>query len=89
MNASALLEELLDAGIRLGHDGEDLIADVLPSVDFTPYTDHVRSAKPALLDELRLREQIIAALDVEPADFDRGHYERLTAAYTAHERSMA
>jgi hypothetical protein len=76
VSAAAFLDELLDAGIRLGRDGDDLIADVLPTADFAPYADRVRREKRNLLKEL-LQRQILAALDVAPHDFDRPAYDRL------------
>ena len=84
MNAPTLLDELIAAGIRLGRDGNDLIADVLPTADLSPYTAHIRAHKPALLREL-LQRQIVAALDVAPADFDRDAYDRLWVLWHAHD----
>ena len=77
MNASALLDDLMDAGILLTRDGNDLIADVFPTADLNPHMEHIKAHKPALLSALKLRERIIAALDVEPTDFDRRHYDDL------------
>ena len=77
MRAAALLDELLETGIRLGRDGDDLIVDVLRSADFAPYMDRVKREKPALLNELRLREQIVAAASVAPEHFNREEYDRL------------
>jgi hypothetical protein len=88
MNASALLDELLAAGIRVGRDGDDLIADVLPAADFAPYTDRVRREKPNLLKEL-LQRQIIAAVTVEPEHFNRAAYDRLCALWHAHDAKKA
>ena len=79
MSAAALLDELLAAGIRLGRDGDDLVADVLPTANLSPHTQRITAHKSALLSALHLRERIIAALDVEPDDFDRRHYDELRA----------
>jgi hypothetical protein len=85
MSAAALLEELLDAGIRLGRDGDDLIADVLPTADFSLHTQRIKAHKSALLSALDLREPIIAAVDVEPQRFNREDYDALWVRWHAHD----
>jgi hypothetical protein len=77
MSAAALLDALLGVGIRLGREGDALIADVLPGVDLAPYRDSITTHAPALLAELRLREAIVAAASAEPAHFNRDELDRL------------
>jgi hypothetical protein len=83
MNASALLDELLGAGIRLRRDGADLIADVLPTADLCSHMEQITAHKSALVSALHLREQIVAVLDVEREHFDRAGYLTLWARWQA------
>ena len=66
MNAAQLLADLDAASVRVTRDGDDLRVRGKPGVSLAPYADRIRQHKPALLAELRLREQIIAAVTVEP-----------------------
>jgi hypothetical protein len=84
-----LLNALAGAGVCLSRAGDDLRYQTRPGVSIAPYVERIRQDKPGLLTELRLREQIIAAVDVDPQDFNREEHERLTAAYAAHERNLA
>ena len=83
MNASALLDDLMDAGIRLKRDGGDLIADVLPTADLSAHTQQIKASKPALVSALQLREQIVAAATVSPEHFNRKEYDALWALWHA------
>jgi hypothetical protein len=80
---AALLDDLAGAGVRLSLAGDDLRYQTRPGISIDHFRDRIREHKPALVRELRLRKQIIAALDVEPADFDRGLYERLMVLWAA------
>ena len=82
MNASAFLDELVDTGIRLRRDGDDLVADVLPTADLSLHTDHIKMHRPELLQEL-LQRQIVAAVTVAPEHFNRAEYDRLWALWHA------
>jgi hypothetical protein len=88
MRADAFLTDLVGAGIRLRRDGGDLTADVLPGANLSPYRERIRENKAALVAEL-LKTEIITALDVEPASFDRRHYESLVARLSNQEREIA
>jgi hypothetical protein len=43
----------------------------------------------SVADAERLKARIIAAVDVEPADFDRAEYDRLWTRWKAHEAAGA
>jgi hypothetical protein len=77
VSASAMVDELRAAGIRLSRDGGDLVADVLPGAKLDPYRDRIAQCRPALLAELDLREQIVAAATAAQSAFDRQHYDVL------------
>jgi hypothetical protein len=77
MNALALLDELLEAGIRLCLDGDELMADVLPDANLDSYRERIQERKEALVATLRLRDEIVAAASVEPECFNRDAYEGL------------
>ena len=77
MNASAQLDDLVDVGIRVTRDGDDLMVEVLPGATLDPYRDGIRVHKPALLAELRLREEIVATASAVQARFDRERYDEL------------
>jgi hypothetical protein len=83
MNASIFIDQLQDIGIRLKRDGDDLIADVLPGAPLDPFRDRIRVCKPALLAELRLREQIVTAASAAQARFDRERYDELWCRWSA------
>jgi len=70
VNASALLDELRGAGIRLHRDGDDLIAHVLPGVSLDPFRERIQQCRPALLREVSHREHV-AALTAEPTLVNR------------------
>jgi hypothetical protein len=76
MSAPALLADLEAVGIHITREGDNMRVRANPGVLLSPHVDQLRANKPALLREL-LQRQIIAALDVEPHDFDRRTYERL------------
>ena len=76
MNVTALLAELDAAGIRLGRDGDDLVADVLPGAELDAYRERIQQNKPALVKELLQREIVEAAAAVGGA-FDRDAYDAL------------
>jgi hypothetical protein len=61
MSASALLDELLNAGIRVRREGEDLLVDVLPEASLDSYREHIQKSKPALLAELRAHEEPVTS----------------------------
>ena len=84
MSAAALLDELEAAGVRLSLAGDELRFQTRPGVRIAPYRERITASKPALLVEL-LQARIIAAVDVEPADFDRAEYDRLWTLWKAHE----
>ena len=88
MSARALLAELDAAGVRLSLAGIDLRYETRPSVSIEPYREHIVANKPVLLTEL-LKVEIMAALNVEPADFDRPAYLRLMARWYAAEADVA
>jgi hypothetical protein len=77
MSAVALVDELQAAGIRLGHDGGELIADVLPGVDLDPFRERIRQHRPALLALLALQDEIVAAATAARDAFDREAYDAL------------
>jgi len=76
MSVPALLAELEAAGVHVTFAGDNLRVRANPGVPLSPYVDQIRANKPALLREL-LQRRIVAALDVEPHDFDRTAYDRL------------
>lgn len=82
MSAAALLAELEATGVRLSMAGDDLHFQTRPGVSIAPYRERIAAYKPALLAEL-LQADIIAALDVEPADFDRLRFDRLWRRWRA------
>jgi hypothetical protein len=85
MNAHALLDDLMDVGIRLKRDGDDLIADVLPTADLSAHSQRIKASKLALACALHLREQIVAAATVSPEHFNRKEYDALWALWHANE----
>ena len=89
MSAATLLDHLMGAGIRLGWEGDDLIADVLPGVNLDPYREEVATHKTALLAELRLREQIVSAASAAQASFDRQRYDELWGLWSARQEETA
>jgi hypothetical protein len=77
VTATALLAELQAAGIHLMRDGDDLRYQTRPGVSITSFITGIRQHKPALLAELHLREEIVAAATTAQAAFDRAAYDRL------------
>ena len=61
-----LLNALAGTGVCLSRAGDALRYQTRPGVSIAPYVERIRQDKPGLLTELRLREQIIAAVDVDP-----------------------
>jgi hypothetical protein len=76
VSAATLLAELDALGIHLTREGDNIRVRAEPGISLAPYVERIRASKPALLREV-LQRRIIAALDVEPHDFDRPAYERL------------
>lgn len=83
MNANQFHDQLYDLGIRLVRDGDVLSADVQPGVDIAPHLDLIREHAPVLLRAADLREQIITAATVDPAEFDRVTYDAMWAEWNA------
>jgi hypothetical protein len=65
------------AGIRLGRDGDDLIADVLPGADLDRYRDRIREEKPDLLALLVLQDEIVRTASAARDAFSRRDLDRL------------
>jgi hypothetical protein len=84
VSAAGLLTELEAAGVRLTLAGDGLRFQTRPGVSIAPYRERITARKPALLVEL-LQRRIVAAVDVAPADFDRGEYDRLWTRWKAHD----
>jgi TubC N-terminal docking domain len=76
VSARRFLAELEAAGVTVARDGDNLRVRGNPGVRLTQYTDRIRDRKPALLAEL-LKGEIMAALNGEPASFNRPHYDEL------------
>jgi anti-sigma-K factor RskA len=81
LSASALLDALCAAGVRVSREGEDLRAVCDPGVRLAPFADAIRGHKPAILAELRLRERIVAAATAPTESFDREGYDALWAEW--------
>ena len=77
-----LLTELEEAGVHLSLAGVDLRYQTRPGVRIDSYKERISSVKKELITEL-LRREIVAAVDVEPEDFDRPHYDDLWSRYCA------
>jgi hypothetical protein len=88
VSAAALLVELEAAGVQLSLAGDALRFQTRPGVSIAPYRDLLAGHKAALLAEL-LKARIIAAVDVEPAAFDRAEYDRLWALWKLHDAAGA
>jgi hypothetical protein len=88
MSAAALLMELEAAGVRLSLAGDDLRFQTRADVRIAPYRERITAHKSALLAEL-LKAEILAALDVEPSDFDRLAYLRLMARFSVVEAEFS
>ena len=82
MSAAALLAELVDAGVTLTRNGDRLHYRTQSGVSIGPFAKDITANKPELLMEL-LQREIVAAVNVEPADFDRRHYGALWSRYHA------
>jgi hypothetical protein len=87
VTAAALLAKLDAAGVRLSLAEDDLRYQTRPGVSIEPYRDRISANKLALRSEL-LKAEICAALDVEPAAFDRPAYLRLMARWYATEAEV-
>jgi hypothetical protein len=84
--ATTLLTELAAAGMHLVRDGNTLRVEAPSGATLDPFRERIRQHKPALLAEL-LQADIIATVDVEPAEFDRQRYDDLWARWHAlHDR---
>jgi hypothetical protein len=77
VSAATLLDALIRAGIRLGRDGDDLIADVLPGADLDRYRLSIREHRPELVTLLVLQDEIVAAATAAQSAFDRAAYDEL------------
>jgi hypothetical protein len=87
LSAPALLAELEAGGIYLTRVGDNLKVRGAPGVILAPALERIAAHKPALLKEL-LKRQIVDAVDVEPADFDRQRYDDLWSRYQALEAKV-
>ena len=67
----------MGAGIRLGRDGDDLIADMHPGANLDRYRESIREHKPALLALFALQDEIVSAATAARDAFDRQHYDEL------------
>jgi hypothetical protein len=83
VSANDLLTELAAGGIRLGRDGDALVADVLPGADLDPFRERIRQHRPALLTLLALQDEIVRAASVAQDAFSRRHYDELWAEWHA------
>jgi hypothetical protein len=77
MSAAAFVDELQAAGIRLSHDGDGLVADVLFGATLAPYQARIADMKPALVALLALQDAIVATASAARSAFDRQHYDGL------------
>ncbi len=77
MNAAALLRELEAAGVRLSLKGEGLHIQARPGVSIAPHREQITEHKRALVTELRLREEIVAAASAAHARFERARFDEL------------
>jgi hypothetical protein len=76
VNTVTLLAELEAAGIQVTPQGENLRVRGEPGVNLAPYLERIMPHKSVPLRQL-LQRQIVAAVDVEPPDFDQQHYDDL------------
>ena len=76
MSASALLIELLAAGVALSLKDEGIRVQTRPGVSIARFRERIAAHKPALIEEL-LQREIEAVVTVEPEAFDRQHYDQL------------
>jgi len=83
VNAGALLDQLIDAGISLARDGDDLVVAIADGVNFETFREQIRSTKPAIVAELQLRERIVAAATVPVERFNRAEYDQLWTKWHA------
>jgi hypothetical protein len=77
MTVGALVDTLAAAGVRLSLAGNDLRYQTQPGVSIAPYREQITEHKLALVTELRLREEIVAAAAAVHARFDRERYDEL------------
>jgi TubC N-terminal docking domain len=76
MSAATLLADLDAVGVHVTREGDALRVRGNPGADPAPYRERIREAKAELLREL-LQREIVAAVIVEPVQFDRERYQRL------------
>jgi hypothetical protein len=76
VSAAELLADLEAGGLAVTRIGDDLRVRAVPGVRLAPYRERVLEHKPALLTEL-LQQEIVAAVNVDPNDFDRVAYDHL------------
>jgi hypothetical protein len=81
VSTGALVDELAAAGIRLTPAGDDLRYQTRPGISIAPYREQIVTNKPALVSELRLREEIVAAASAAHARFDRHYFDQLWAEW--------
>ena len=60
MTAAALLQELTATGIHLQCEEGNVRVRAEPGISLAPYLDRIKANKPALLAELRIREEVAA-----------------------------
>jgi hypothetical protein len=82
MNAAALFAELAAAGVHVSRDGDSLRVRGGRDGSIAPFLETIRHHKPALLLEL-LQTEIVAAASIDPAHFDRQHYDELWRRWRA------
>jgi hypothetical protein len=86
---AALLDQLAAVGVRLSRASEDLRYQTQPGVSIAPYREQISTNKPALLAELRLREEIVAAASAAHARFDRQRYDELWHRWAERQEEVA
>jgi hypothetical protein len=84
MTVGDLLAALKTAGIDLTRIGDDLRIRATLGVNLSLYLEQIREHKAALLKEL-LQQQIIAAVNVDPPNFDRSVYDHLWVLWQTQE----
>ena len=86
---AALLDDLAAAGVRLSLAGDALRYETRPGVRIAPDREQIITHKPALVAELRLREEIVAAASAAHARFDRQRYDELWHRWAERQEEMA
>ena len=89
MSAAALVAVLDAAGIYVSRAGDNLRVRAQPGVSLAPSAEDLRQHKQALLAELRLREEIVAAASVSHARFDRARYDELWRRWSERQEENA